>query len=90
MYFSRNLPAEVSKLLDLPVGTLGLLGPLGPLGPLGAGRQPFGSGPSSWGHSSSNPDSWSTAVYKGPCSCPDKGSYLGWCHCCSYRSSCIH
>lgn len=75
MYFSRNLP-EVLKLLDLREGTLGL--------------QPFGSGPSCLGHSNSSPDSRSTAVYKGPCSCPDKGSYLSWCHYYSYRSSCIH
>lgn len=69
----------VAELLSLPAGTLGPLG-----------LQPFGSGPSCWGHNNSSPGSLSIAVYKGPCSCLDKGSCLGWCHCYSYRSSCIH
>ena len=69
----------VAELLYLPAGTLGPLG-----------LQPFGSGPSCWGHNNSSPGSLSIAVYKGPCSCLDKGSCLGWCHCYSYRSSCIH
>ncbi len=54
------------------------------------GREPFGPGPSCWGHNNSSPGSWSTAVYKVPCSYPGMVPYLNWCHCCSYRSSCIH